>query len=97
MFPITEYAFEPEEIIKLYRYKKIKKYLLKILTENELSTDLENLHKIILGMSQLPTCRLTQIAGNRVKRNILETRYKTTKPTKTRSYCTPLVLTKTDG
>lgn len=49
MFPITEYAPKPEEIIKLYRYKKIKKYVLEELVKNELSTDLKNVQKIILG------------------------------------------------
>ena len=49
MFPISEYATNPEEIIKLYKYKKIKRFVTEELVKNELSNDLKIVQKIILG------------------------------------------------
>lgn len=49
MFSISEYAPKPEEIIRLHRYKEINKYVFKCFAENTVSSDIENIYKIILG------------------------------------------------
>ena len=49
MFPISEYAPKPEEIIRLQKYREIKTYVFKSRAENNVSTDIENIQKIILS------------------------------------------------